>query len=145
MKSSIPNHVELLITPIHGQNYHLWSNYLITLSSRNAQYKFSFMRTFTRKIQNIRKNHDPVRSIKLPEISTLRYTDKTDFNHLCIANNAAQNQKNKQRLIKVEQNQKIKTSLSIYNTVQISQLLRVIILSVHHHWVTVPMFFPILW
>ena len=61
------------------------------------------MRTFTRKIQNIRKNHDPVRSIKLPDI------DKTDFNHLCIANNAVQNQKNKQKLIKVEQNQKIKT------------------------------------
>ena len=36
-----------------------------------------------------------VRSLKLPEISTLGYIDKTDFNHLCIVNNAVQSHKNK--------------------------------------------------
>ena len=30
-------------------------NYLITLSRRNAQYKFPFIGTFAREIQNIRK------------------------------------------------------------------------------------------
>ena len=35
-----------------------------------------------------------VRSLKLPEISTLGYIDKTDFNHLCIVNNAVYQIKN---------------------------------------------------
>ena len=70
-------------------------NYLITLSSRNVQYKLPFIGAFTREIQNIRKNHDPVHSLKLPEISTLWSIDNIDFNHLCIVNNAAQSHKNK--------------------------------------------------